>query len=338
MRARPVFAGDIHLITRRVNAFLCRLRPGEDVRRVITYCLARAARRHGIEVIAFAIMSTHLHMVIRDPRGVLPRFCQEFFTNVARALNFEQGTGGIVFEPGSYRRQTLDTPKGIYKEIAYTMANPVAAGLVSEPRRWPGLITLPSDLGKRTYRARRPKFFRDPGEEGESEGALTGDETARDRHRMEHSEECDDDLMQDEESLTLSLPPCLPDGTTAKGRGDDVRRAAADWLERELEGVHEERRREGKRSWVGVDRVKQQDPHKPHREDLDRRPTGELNPQFVTQDRTAGRESALTLRAWRQEYGEAWVRWKSGDRSAVFPCGAWLAPRVWGAQVRAKPA
>lgn len=60
MRARPVYPGDVHMITRRVNAFLCRLRPGEDVRHVVVYCLARAARRHGIEVIAFTVMSTHL--------------------------------------------------------------------------------------------------------------------------------------------------------------------------------------------------------------------------------------------------------------------------------------
>lgn len=332
MRARPVFKGKVYLITRRINAFLCRLRPGEDVRKVVVYCMARAARRHGLQVIAFAIMSTHVHMVVCDPRGALPRFCHEFFPNVARALNFEQGTGGIVFEPGSYRRQPLETPKAIYKEIAYTIANPVAAGLVSEPRRWPGLITLPNELGKRTYRARRPKFFRDPADE--SDGALTGDETARERHLQAHGDTHAQEPMWDEESLTLSLPPCLPDGASASGRGDDVRRAAADWLARELEPIHEERRREGKRGWVGVDRVKRQDPHRPHREDVDRRPTGELNPQFATQDRKAGREADLTLRAWRQDYNEAWVLWKTGDRTVVFPCGTWLAPRLWGAKVK----
>ncbi len=337
MRARPVFAGDVYLITRRVNAFLCRLRPGEDVKHVVIYCLARAARRHGIEVIAFTILSTHLHLVLRDPRGALPRFCHEFFQNTARALNFAQETGGIVFEPGSYRRQTLATPQAIYKEIAYTIANPVAAGLVSEPRRWPGLITLPNDLGKRTYRARRPKFFRDPAEE--SDGALTGDETARERHRLAHSEESDDqDPMRDEESLTLSLPPLLPDGTSTKGRGDDVRRAAADWLTRELEQAHEERKRGGRTSWVGVDRVKRQDPHRPHREDVDKRPSGGLNPQFVTQDRRAGREQDLILREWRGRYTEARKRWSSGNRSVVFPYGTWLAPRLWRAKVEAKPA
>ena len=337
MRARPVFPGDVHLITRRVNAFRCRLRPGEDVRSVVVYCLARAARRHQIEVIAFAIMSTHLHLVVRDPKGVLPRFCHEFFPNASRALNFAQETGGVLFEPGSYRRQTLETAKAIYKEIAYTIANPVAAGLVNDPRRWPGLITLPGDLGKRTYRARRPKFFRDP--YVKSDGKITGDADEREEHRK-HNEPGSDpkEPMWDEESLTLSLPHLLPDGTSSKGRGAEVRKAAADWLARELEQVHAERKAEGKTGWVGVDRVKRADPEKPYREDLDLRPTRGLNPQFATQDRKAGREADLSLRAWRARYTEARVRWSGGDRRAVFPYGTWLAPRVWCAKVEPKPA
>ena len=60
MRARPVYPGDTHLITRRCQARLARLRPGAEVRSIVIYCMARAARRHGIEVIAFTIMSTHL--------------------------------------------------------------------------------------------------------------------------------------------------------------------------------------------------------------------------------------------------------------------------------------
>jgi putative transposase len=328
MHARPVYPGDTHFITRRCQGRLARLRPGEEVKRVVIYCLARAARRHKIEVIAFTIMSTHLHIVLRDPKGNLPRFCHEFFPNVARALNFEQETGGIVFEPGSYRRQTLATPKAIYKEIAYTIANPVAASLVSEPSRWPGLITLAKDLGRRTFSARRPRFFRAP--EGEVEGALTGDETV---HGGEPAGE--PEPMREEESLTLTLPALLPDGTESRGRGDEVRRAAADWLTRELEKVHEERRKAGIRGWLGVDKVKAQSPKEPPCE-VDLKPTGGLNPQFATQDRKAGQEQALALYAWRKRYTDARKRWSSGDRKVIFPYGTWLAPRVWGAKAETK--
>lgn len=60
MRARPVYAGDVLLITRRCHGQLARLRPGKAENDIVIYCLARAARRHQIEVIAFVIMSTHL--------------------------------------------------------------------------------------------------------------------------------------------------------------------------------------------------------------------------------------------------------------------------------------
>jgi len=205
---------------------------------------------------------------------------------------------------------------------------------VSEPSRWPGLITLTKDLGRRTFRARRPKFFRAP--EDEEEGALTGDETARERHEMHDSEAAEDDEpMLDEESLTLALPAVLPDGTDSSGRGDEVRRAAADWLARELEKVHEERRKAGIRGWLGVDKVKAQHPKEPPL-GVDLKPTGELNPQFATQDRKAGREEALKLLGWRKRYADARKLWSSGDRKVVFPYGTWLAPRLWGAKAETK--
>lgn len=333
--ARPVYAGDIVHFTHRCSGQLARLRPSKEVNNIVIYCLARAARRHGIEVLAFVFMSNHLHIVLRDPKGKLPLFGQDLHSTLARALNFEQETGGYVFGPGPYRKQTLVTPQSLYKEMAYVMANPVAADCVREPCQWPGKITLPHELGRRTFTAPRPKFFRAPAGE---EGALTGDETARERHRLnytEQKEEQDDDAMLDEESLTLALPPVLPDGTSSTGRASDVRRAAADWLARELEGVHEERRRAGKRGWVGAQKVRRQDPKQPPRA-VTGKPTSERNPRFATQDAKAGKEQAELMAGWLRLYVPAQRAWSSGDPTAVFPHGTWLAPRLWGA--RAHPA
>lgn len=330
MRARPVYAGDVLLITRRCHGQLARLRPGKAENDIVIYCLARAARRHQIEVIAFVIMSTHLHLVIRDPKRTHPLFCRDFFSTVARAVNFEQETGGYVFSQSSYKRQRLRTAKAIYKEIAYTIANPVAAGCVRSPEQWPGLITLPHQLGRRTFTAPRPEFFRDPTEEEE----LTGDETARERHRLQYTPPEEADAMRDEETQTLVLPPVLPDEASSLERGDDVRVAAADWLSRELEKVHEERRKAGLRGWVGARQVLRQDPGQPPRP-VSGRPTGELSPSFATQDRRVGKEEAEMLRAWLELYAQARGRWMGGDRDVVFPHGTWLAPRLWGATAAA---
>ncbi len=114
-----------------------------------------------------------------------------------------------------------------------------------------------------------------------------------------------------------------------------MRKAATDWLARELEKVHEDRRKAGVRGWLSDGEIRAQDPMKPPRA-VDLRPTGELNPQFATQDRKAGNEEALKLIEWREQYTEARKSWSSGNRTVVFPYGTWLAPRLWGA--KAKPA
>ena len=87
MLPRQFFHDDLVHVTRQCAGQLARLRPSPGVTQVVTYCLARAARRHGLEVIAFAVMSTHVHLVMRDPKRRLPFFCQELFSNIARALN-----------------------------------------------------------------------------------------------------------------------------------------------------------------------------------------------------------------------------------------------------------
>lgn len=340
MLPRQYLTGDLVHVTRLCAGKLARLRPSPATDQLVTYCLARAARRHQIDVLAFCVLSTHIHLILRDPKRRLPFFCQELFSNIARALNVQQSTNGAVFIQGSYGRPVLETPEALYKAFAYVLANPVAAGCVREPAFWPGLITLPEDLGRRTYTARRPDyFFRDPAEE---EGALTGDESARERHRLAHSgpeEVREADPMRDVETLTLALPPILPDGSSSDRRADEVRRGVVDWLGRELEVVHAERRQLGLTAWLGVHLVKAQDPMRPCRErGKGGKATGTLNPRFATQSRRVGEEKAKELAAWLELHATARMAWSSGDRTAVFPVGTWLAPLRWGATAVPEPA
>src|SRR5690606_14798724 len=53
----------------------------------------------------------------------------------------------------------LCTPQAIVEKIAYVMANPVAAGLVRRAALWPGVTTLPEQLGKASWTAQRPDFY-----------------------------------------------------------------------------------------------------------------------------------------------------------------------------------
>jgi len=88
-------------------------------------------------------------------------------------------------------------------QMAYTAANPVSAGLVNSPDKWPGFITLPEDLGKRVITAKRPDFFFRP-----------------------------NGPMPEEVSLLIEPPPCSDEWTTEKlievfGDKLDARVAAA---------------------------------------------------------------------------------------------------------------
>ena len=94
---RSILPGATYLVTRRVLRRHFLLRPDAVITNLILYALAVSAPRFGIQVHALCAMSTHLHLVVTDERGVLPSFLaaarpipmvatQDIGTTVARAL------------------------------------------------------------------------------------------------------------------------------------------------------------------------------------------------------------------------------------------------------------
>jgi REP element-mobilizing transposase RayT len=55
------------LITRRCSQRQFLLRPDKKTNGVFAYCLAEAAKRHRIQLIAWIAMSNHFHAVVHDP-------------------------------------------------------------------------------------------------------------------------------------------------------------------------------------------------------------------------------------------------------------------------------
>jgi hypothetical protein len=82
------------------------LRPDAAITSFILYALAVSARRSGIHVHALCAMSTHLHLVVTDEKGELPRFLQYFHRLVALGTKVlvDQLGGGVVraSRPGVY--------------------------------------------------------------------------------------------------------------------------------------------------------------------------------------------------------------------------------------------
>jgi len=123
---------------------------------IFRYCLAWTACRYRVDVHAVCVLSNHYHIVCTDSLGRLPDFVAELNKLVAKCVNASLGRWENLWAGGaqpSYVRLEDDQAK--QEKAAYTLANPVEAGLVSHGKDWPGeRLWQPGE-----YQAVRPKVF-----------------------------------------------------------------------------------------------------------------------------------------------------------------------------------
>ncbi len=166
---RQVLPGVTYLITRRCLDRMFLLRPSPLVNAVFEYVLAAKAKKYGILLHAYCVLSNHWHCVLTDPLGRLPEFQRDVGSTVARALNADLGKWEYFWAAGSYSAVALQTPKDVLDKMVYVLANPVAAGLVRRGAEWPGLWSAPSSIGAEAREVKRPKhYFRKKGMTPES--------------------------------------------------------------------------------------------------------------------------------------------------------------------------
>lgn len=159
---RQVLSGATYLVTRRCTQRQFLLRPSRVVNAVFLYVLALAAARYRICVHAFCVLSNHYHLVLSDPGANLPRFQQLLDALVARAINASLGRWEAFWAPDTYSAVRLLSPSDVVDKAAYTLANPVEAGLVAAGSAWPGLWSAPDVIGGDAIVATRPEHFFDP--------------------------------------------------------------------------------------------------------------------------------------------------------------------------------
>jgi REP element-mobilizing transposase RayT len=161
---RRIIPGTTYLVTRRAAYRQFLLKPSELTNGTVGYILAVAAARYGICLHAVAVLSNHFHLVLSDPRGELPRFCQYLDSLVARAMNAGLGRFDHFWSSGSYSAVEPITTEALVEKTVYTLANPVEAGLVATGAEWPGLWSGPQAVGGVWRTFERPKhFFREKG-------------------------------------------------------------------------------------------------------------------------------------------------------------------------------
>jgi REP element-mobilizing transposase RayT len=280
---RRVEPGATYLVTRRCSQRSFRLRPCAEVNRIFLYCLAFACRRTGVLVHAVCVMSNHHHLVVTDPCGVLPDFLRELHRLTAKAMNAFQGQWENLWAAEPCNVVRLVTDDDVDDRIAYTIANPVAAGLVKHPDEWPGIASW----GDHSLRVERPKWY------FSSEGSCPS-----------HLE------------LTFTRPPIRDresqDATLWKER---VRNVIRD----NVLAAHRELKTEG-REFFGRKAVMASS--FAQRAVSYERKRGVI-PTFAARSREVRDELRRIERRFRASYREAFTLWRSGLRSVSFPFGTW---------------
>jgi len=282
---RQVLPGTTYLVTRRCSERRFFLRPSPLTNGIFLYVLAVAARRHGVLVHAFCVLSNHYHLLVTDPDARLPEFMQYLDSLVARATNASLGRWeGFWSSEASYSAVSHASTDDVVNKAAYVLVNPVSAGLVQHGREWPGLWSAPEQLGAATLIAPRPKtFFRANWE------------------------------MPDSAELVLSVPPGF---RSAQEYQERVSVAVRD--------LEEERRREfhsEQRGFLGRTRVLAQ---KPFARPAPGEPRRTLSPRVAARDKWKRIEALSRLVGFLRAYRDALAAMRRGVRDVVFPAGTYL--------------
>ena len=257
------------------------------MREIIVYLLAVCAEQHGIRVHAFCAMSTHLHLVVTDPWGVLPRFLECFHRLVGLCTKVLRDWEGSLWDHAQTSVVRLETTEAVVDKIGYVLANPVASGLVRHAHEWPGAKSRVDELGGGRVRAARPRVYLDA-----------------DRGRW-----------PDAAAVELALPSEVR-GSDAGAWRDAVKASVA---EHEVRGRAEVAG--SGRGFLGARRAERMSPYD---RATSVEAVRERNPTFAVGAVAGAYASAVrALRAFRRAYDAAMERWRAGVRDTVFPAGTW---------------
>lgn len=290
-RVRP---GMTVMVTRRTLRRTHLLRPDSEFNGLYKYCLQVIAERHGIEVHAAVVMSTHEHLVLTDVSGQLPRFLQELHRLVALHVKLLRKWEGAVWDHEKTSVVELRTTQAVVEALAYVMANPVAAGLVKGAAEWPGVMTLPHELGRAAWTVRRPSQYFCP----------------------------DNPAWPETTTLTLT-------GPRVDISADELRAAVQVELQALERQAHDHVRANGG-NFIGRSRLATLSPLARAKS---WEPLRSRNPTFAVGrgQRDEFMQAVAAIRDFREAYRSALRRWRSGLRDAVFPAETWLMRWVHGA-------
>jgi REP element-mobilizing transposase RayT len=292
---RMLNAVEIFFVTVRCFQRRFLLRPSDETNEVLGGVLSRAVRLHGIELFAFSVMSNHMHLVVRAPRGNLPRFMQFLLTNISKKIGKLVGWRGSFWQR-RYSAEPILDDAALLGRVRYVLSHGVKEGLVRRCQDWPGLSCLPFMLDGRTRRFRWFNWTR----------RASGNSRRTNRALL-------DERWAEPEPLRLTP---LPNAALQEPTG--LRR----FLKRAVKAI-EKQASQKYRTFLGRLGVLRQRPRAtppPVR--------SKQRPPCHTSIRGLLEAFLERYRGFADAYRRASIRWRSGDSTALFPEAA-IKPFVW---------
>jgi hypothetical protein len=262
------------------------------------YCLAYAASRTAVGVVAFLAEANHYHAVLVDRDGRLPEFLECFHKLLAKCGNAIRGRWENFFSNDQTSVVDLVEGEDVLSKMVYTLANPVKDHLVEKVHHWPGASSWAANLHGRSLDVARPRRFFRP-----------------------------DGRMPKRITLTCVPPPGFEEETETSIR----ERLTADLARVEAEAAAE-RQRSGRRI-LGRKAVLAQ---RPTARPTSAEPRRDLNPRVAAKSKWRRIEALARLREFRAAYRAARERWLSG-LEAVFPSGTWWLTRFASVRCQTPP-
>lgn len=280
---REILPDRIIFLSRRSTQRQFLLRPGEHTNAIIAYCLAEAAERFGIELIAWCVMSNHYHAVVYDEHARLPAFIEHLHKMIARVLNHHWGRRENLWSSEPTSLVYLPTAEAVFEKVCYVLANPVTAHLIDRIADWPGLTSLHFLDGREKQHERPKGYFRSDGK------------------------------MPESAALVAKQPRCSKAVESASTWAQRVR-AEVERIEKAMRAT---RLREGIRVGSRKSLLKVS----PFDAPTNTKPHSKLRPTVACKDKQRMIAELASLMEFRRSYEEARLRYIAGDTRVVFPAG-----------------
>jgi REP element-mobilizing transposase RayT len=133
-RLRIEFEGAIYHVMTRGNARQDIVHDDEDRTRLLSD-LERTVNRFDWELLAFVIMSNHLHLLVKTPRPNLAKGMQAFLSAYAVWSARRRRRPGHLFQ-GRYKAEMIEDESYYWTVSRYIHLNPVRGGMVARPEQW----------------------------------------------------------------------------------------------------------------------------------------------------------------------------------------------------------